>query len=341
MKIIVDAMGGDNAPSAIVEGSIAAVNEYNINIILVGDKEAIEKELSKFKYDSSKIEIVHTTEKITNNEHPAMAIRKKKDSSMVVGMKMVKEGFGDAFISAGSTGALLTGATLIVGRIKGILRPAIAPVIPGKNGIYMIIDAGANVDCKAENLVQFAIMGSIYFKQIQKISNPRVALINNGAEEEKGNELTKSAHVMLKNEGSINFIGNIEPRDIPSCNAEVLVCDGFVGNTILKLFEGAVSFVFDVLKEEFMSSIKSKFAALLLKPSFKKIKKKFDYTEHGGAAFLGVNGVVIKAHGSSDAKAIKNAVRQAKNFIENDIVEQIKNNIKDSNNDILNQQNTD
>jgi glycerol-3-phosphate acyltransferase PlsX len=256
-----------------------------------------------------------------------MAIRKKKDSSMVVGMKLVKEGKADAFISAGSTGAVLTGATLIIGRIRGIDRPAIAPILPGKNGAFMVIDAGANADSKSKNLVQFAIMGSVYFKQVLKVENPKVGLVNIGAEEEKGNELTKAAFQELK-KADINFIGNIEPRDIPSGDVNIVVCDGFVGNTILKLFEGTASMIFDTLKVELMSSTVSKIAGLLLKPTFKRFKKRFDYTEYGGAAFLGVNGGVFKAHGSSNAKAIKNAIRQANIFIQNDVLFKIKDNIQ-------------
>jgi glycerol-3-phosphate acyltransferase PlsX len=328
VKIVVDAMGGDNAPGAIVEGCVDAVCELGINIVLVGDEPKIEKELSKYKYDESKISIVHTTEVITNNEHPAMAIRRKKDSSMVVGLNLIKDGKGDALISAGSTGALLTGATLITKRIKGVNRPAIAPVMPGKNGAFMVIDAGANVDVKPNNLLQFAIMGSAYFKGVFNIENPKVGLINNGAEAEKGNELTKAAHGILK-DADINFIGNVEPREVPEGDVEVLVCDGFVGNTILKTYEGVAKVIFDLLKQEIMSTTRSKFAALLLKPVFRNLKKRFDYTEYGGAAFLGVDGVVIKAHGSSNAKAIKNAIKQAKTFAENNVINIIKENINE------------
>lgn len=326
MKIVVDAMGGDNAPKAVIEGCVDAVNEYGIEIVLVGDRKAISDELSGYTYDSSKIEIVHTSEVISNNEPPVMAIRKKKDSSIVVGLKLVKDGKGDAFISAGSTGALLTGATLIVGRIKGIDRPAIGPVLPGENGTFMIIDCGANAECKPKNLVQFGIMGTAYYKQVLKVDNPKVGLVNIGAEEEKGNELTKAAYQLLKG-SSLNFVGNVEPRDIPLGNVEILVCDGFVGNTVLKMYEGTASMLFHTLKRELMSSTKSKIGALMLKGSMKNIKAKFDYTEYGGAAFLGVDGGIIKAHGSSNAKAFKNAVKQAKLFVENGVLPEIKANI--------------
>lgn len=327
MKIVIDAMGGDNAPQAIVEGSVMAALEYGVELVLTGDSNAINKELSKYTYDKQKIEVVHTSEVISNEEHAAMAVRRKKDSSMVVGMKLVKDGKADAFISAGSTGALLTGATLIIGRLKGIDRPAIAPILPGKNGAFMIIDAGANAECKPQNLVQFALMGSVYFKQVLKAQNPKVGLANIGAEEEKGNELTKMSYKLLK-DADINFYGNIEPRDIPQGNVQVIVCDGFVGNTILKLYEGCAALMFDSLKEELMSTTVSKIGALILKPAFKRFKKKFDYTEHGGAAFLGVNGGVIKAHGSSNAKAIKNAIRQAVAFVGNDVLLKIKDSIQ-------------
>lgn len=327
MRIVVDAMGGDNAPKEIVEGSVLAVKEYGVDLTLTGDSKAVEEELQKYSYDKSKIRVVHTTEFISTNESPVTAIRKKKDSSMVVGMKLVKQGEADAFISAGSTGALLAGSLFIIGRIKGIDRPAIAPILPGKNGAFMIIDVGANADSKPKNLVQFAIMGSIYFKNVLKVENPKVGLVNIGAEEEKGNELTKAAYKLLK-EADINFYGNIEPRDIPKGEVQVVVCDGFVGNTVLKMFEGTAMTLFDTLKEELTSNTLSKIAALMLKPAFRRIKKRFDYTEHGGAAFLGVNGAVIKAHGSSNAKAIKNAIRQAKLFVDTNAIELISNSIK-------------
>ncbi|KPU43949.1 phosphate acyltransferase [Oxobacter pfennigii] len=332
MKVVIDGMGGDNAPSAVVEGSVLAVSEYDIHIIIVGDSKLIEQELNKHTYDKSKIEVIHTSEVISTNEAPVMAIRRKKDSSMAVGMKLVKEGKAEAFISAGSTGALLAGALFIIGRIKGIDRPALAPILPGKNGGYMVVDVGANTDCKPKHLLQFAKMGSIYFKQVLKAENPKVGLVNIGTEEEKGNELTKETFGLLKDSG-LNFVGNVEPREIPAGDIQVLVCDGFVGNTILKMFEGTAYLLLDALKEEFMSTAISKVGALLLKSSFKRFKKKFDYTEYGGAAFLGVEGAVIKAHGSSNAYAIKNAVRQAKLFIENDTLGKISESIKDTQNE--------
>ncbi len=225
-------------------------------------------------------------------------------------------------MSAGSTGAFLAGCTLIVGRIKGIDRPALAPIMPGLNGPFMIIDAGANVDCKPHYLEQFALMGKIYFESVLKHENPKVGLINIGSEEEKGNELTKSVHKLLK-ESNKNFIGNVEPREVTDGDVQVLVCDGFVGNTVLKMYEGVASNLFSMIKKNLMSSLTTKIGAAMSKPAFKKIKKEFDYTEYGGAAFLGVKGICIKAHGSSNAKAFKNAIRQAKKVYDNNIIEKI------------------
>ncbi|WIV10824.1 phosphate acyltransferase PlsX [Proteiniborus sp. MB09-C3] len=322
MKIAVDAMGGDQGLLATVKGSIDAVNELGVSIILIGDEEKIKNELSRNEYSGDKIEIINAEESITNDEEPAMAIRRKKQSSMVIGLNLVKDKEADAFVSSGSTGALLTGGLLIVKRIKGVDRAALAIPYPTKKGISLLLDAGANTDCKAKYLQQFAVMGSIYAEKILSISNPKVSLVNIGTEEGKGNELSKEAYGLLKN-ANINFAGNIEARDIPEGNADVLVCDGFVGNIILKLTEGLAMSIFSMLKEEFMSSFTSKIGALLLKPGLRKFKKRLDYTEYGGAPLLGTKGVVIKAHGSSDAKAIKNAIKQAKVFVENKVIEKI------------------
>lgn len=333
MIIAVDGMGGDNAPSSVVEGCIEAVNEFSdIQIIITGNVEALMKELRKYTYSSEKIKIINTTEIINNNESPAMAIRRKKDSSMVVALNLVKNGEAQAVVSAGSTGAFLTGSTLIVGRINGINRAALAPIMPGRNSPFMVIDCGANVDCKPLNLLQFAVMGKIYFENVLKITNPSVGLINIGAEEEKGNELTKSTFELLKN-SPLNFIGNVEPRDIPEGNVNILVCDGFVGNTVLKMYEGVTSTIFSILKEQIFSSFRTKIGGALLKPVFENFKKKFDYKEYGGTAFLGVNGVCIKAHGSSDSRAIKNAIKQSIIFNKNNIIDKIKETIQEENND--------
>jgi len=323
MRIAVDGMGGDHSPGLVVEGCVQALKESNIEIIITGPEEAIKNELNKYDYDKSRITIVNATEVIGTNEHPVMAVRRKKDSSLNKALSLVKNGEADAIVSAGSTGAFMAGALFIVGRIKGIDRPALAPIMPGKNGPFMIIDCGANADCKPNNLLQFGMMGKTYFENILNMQNPSVGLINIGAEEEKGNELTKAAYKLLK-EADFNFVGNVEPRDIPAGDVNVLVCDGFVGNTVLKMYEGVASNIFGILKDEIMSSFRTKIGGLLLKPVFKMFKKKFDYKEYGGAPFLGVNGVCIKAHGSSDGKAFKNAIKTAENVYNNKVVDKIK-----------------
>ncbi|MGL5575727.1 MAG: phosphate acyltransferase PlsX [Sarcina sp.] len=325
MRIAIDAMGSDNSPAAEVQGSIDALKEFSdIEIIMAGKTAQLEAELSKYTYDKSRITIVDAREVISPNEEPVRALKQKKDSSLVKALNLVKSGECDAVLSAGSTGAFLAGSTLIVGRIKGIKRPALAPVMPGKNGPFMIIDAGANVDSKAPFLIQFAKMGEIYFKTVMDVKSPKVGLINIGAEEHKGNELTKEAHQLLKAEGDINFVGNVEPREVSEGNVEVLVCDGFVGNTVLKMYEGTAKTILTMIKDEIMSSFVSKVGAIFLSSTFKSLKKKMDYKEYGGAPFLGVNGICIKAHGSSDAKAFKNALGQARRFHNNGLIEKIK-----------------
>lgn len=322
MIIAVDGMGGDNSPSEVVKGCVDAINEYNVNIIITGAEDKIRDEVKKYNFDKDKLEIVDAKEVITNNEHPVMAIRKKKESSLYKALKLVKDGKADGIISAGSTGALMAGATFIIGRIKGIDRVALSPIMPGKNSPFMVSDSGANVDCKPQYLLQFALMGKIYFENILGVKNPSIGLVNIGAEEEKGNELTKAAYKLLK-ETDFNFVGNVEPREVSSGDVNVLVCDGFVGNTILKMYEGVATNIFKMLKSEIMSSTKAKIGALLMKDVFDDFKKKFDYTEYGGSPFLGANGIVIKAHGSSNAKAFKNAIRQTKICYENGIIDKI------------------
>ncbi|SHH17803.1 phosphate acyltransferase PlsX [Clostridium grantii] len=329
MRIAVDGMGGDNAPIDIVAGCIEAIKENDIEIFITGPEELINTELNKYEYDKDKIKVVHASEVIGNNEHPVMAIRRKKDSSIHKALTMVKNKEVDGVISAGSTGAFLAGATLIVGRIDNVKRPALAPVMPGKKGPFMIIDVGANADCKPLNLVQFAQMGEIYFKNVLNIEKPTVGLVNIGAEEEKGNELTKATYPLLKESG-VNFVGNVEPREIPKGEVNVLVCDGFTGNTILKLYEGVASNIFGILKEEMLKTTRTKIGALILKPVFKKIKKDFDYKEYGGAAFLGVDGICIKAHGSSDSRAFKNAIKQALNAYNHDVINKIKSSLENN-----------
>lgn len=325
MKIVIDGMGGDNAPQAVVEGACMAVNEYNVDIVITGDEKAINEELAKHNYNKEKISVVHTTEVITNEEKPVQAIRKKKDSSMVVAMNMVKNKEADIVISAGSTGALLSGGVFIVKRIKGISRPCICATLPTINGgSTMLADTGANVDCDTQNLTDFAFMTDIYARKVLKKDNPKIALANIGVEDGKGNDLVKKSFEILKEEKNINFIGNMETRDILNGVCDVVVCDGFIGNIILKTVEGSVLSLFKKLKEAMMSTTKSKIGALLMKSELMEIKELLDYTSYGGAPFLGVDGGVIKAHGSSNAKSIKNAIYQGIKFHEGNVVEEIK-----------------
>lgn len=326
MKIIVDIMGGDNAPVATIKGALDAVKEYDIDVLLVGKKEIIIEELKKYDYEKDKIEILNADDKITNEDNPTYAIRRKKDSSMVIGLNALKEGLGDGFISAGSTGALLAGGLFIIKRIEGIDRAALTIPYPTLDGFSLVLDAGANVDSKPEYLKQFAIMGSIYMKHVLNIENPKVGLINIGEEVDKGNQITKKTYHLLE-DLDINFVGNIEGRNIPMGQADVLVCDGFVGNIVLKLTEGVAISIFDHLKEIFTSDTRSKIGALLLKPKLKNLKSKLDYREYGGAPLLGTQKPIVKAHGSSDAFAIKNGVGQLIEFIEKDIIKIIQDNI--------------
>mgnify|MGYP000211960648 FL=1 len=326
MKIIIDGMGGDKGYKEVVKGSIDAVKDLGVEIIIVGKEDIIQEELKKYDYPQESIEIINANDVITNEDEPALAIRRKKDSSMVVGLKALAENKGEGFISAGSTGALLAGGLFIVKRIEGIERAALATVYPTKKGISLLIDAGANVDSKPEYLKQFAVMGSIYCEKILGYKTPRVALANIGTEEGKGNALVKEAYTLLK-ESNIDFIGNIEARDIPEGVCDVIVCDGFVGNIILKLTEGMAISIFSLLKEEITESFKSKIGALLLKSQFSSLKRRMDYREYGGAPLLGLKKPVIKAHGSSDALAIKNAIRQVKNFVDNEVINLIENDI--------------
>ena len=328
IKVVVDAMGGDNAPEAPVKGAVEALNEVpGINIILAGRTEEIKKELDKYTYDNGRISIVHADDIIGFDEPPVMAIRKKKNSSIVVGMNLVKHGDADAFVSAGSTGAILVGGQFVVGRIKGVERSPLAPVIPTAKGPALLIDCGANVDARASHLVQFAKMGSIYMQHVVGIKNPRVAIVNIGEEEEKGNMLVKETYPLLKECTDINFTGSIEARDIPKGDADVIVCEAFVGNVILKLYEGLASTLIGKIKEGLMSSFQSKMGALLIKPALKKTLKQFDVSGQGGAPLLGLNGLVVKAHGSSGSLEIKQAIKQCIQFGEEKINEKIKENL--------------
>lgn len=326
MKIIVDAMGGDNAPDAIVKGCLLARDEYNVNIVLSGKEDIIKKCIESETKDFKNIEILNAEDVITNDDKPVMAIRRKKESSLVKALYAVKNNEADAIVSAGSTGALLSGATLIIGRVGGLERPALAPFIPTNKGFSLLVDAGANVDCKPEYLIDFAIMGSIYVKHVLNIDNPRVGLLNIGGEEGKGNKLAIDTYELLKN-SDLNFSGNLESRYVLNGDADVIVADGFAGNVLLKSIEGTASYIMKGLKEELTSTFISKIGALLVKPSLRNFKKRLDYGEVGGAMLLGVNAPVIKAHGSSDSIAIKNAIKQTKNILDSSVVDLIRESI--------------
>ena len=322
--IAVDVMGADHGAQTVVDGAVAALEDKDISkIILVGRESEILQALEASKYDESRIEVVHAEEVIGMDEVPTTALKAKKDSSVVVGLNLVKSGRAAAFVSAGSTGAVLAGATLIVGRIKGILRPALGVLLPSTQGYTFLVDAGANVDAKPEYLLQFAQMGSIYMQAIMGVKSPKVGLINVGAEREKGNALTKEAYGLLEAD-DINFVGNTEGREIPLGAVDVAVCDAFVGNIILKYSEGFAKGMMSMIKEELMSGTMSKIGALMSKPAYGRLRKRFDYAEVGGAPFVGLNGLVVKAHGSSNAVAIKNAVKQCGKFIKADVVGKIK-----------------
>lgn len=322
--IAIDAMGGDNAPIETVKGAVVASKTVKYNLALVGKEDIINAELSKYQYDKSKIQVVNATEIIENCDTPTEAIKTKKDSSMVVGMNMVKEGNAVAFVSAGNTGALLTGATIIVGRIKGVKRPALGTMLPTEKQRVLMLDSGANVDAKPEYLLQYAHMGSIYMEYVEGRKNPRVGLVNIGTESEKGNALVKEAYQLLDKAEGLNFAGNTEARDITLGNVDVIVCDAFVGNVILKVMEGLANTVLRLLKKALLSSIITKIGAFLSKAAFKRLKRDFfEYDDIGGAPFLGLKGLVVKAHGSSDAGAVAGAIKQCEKFIDADIVNKI------------------
>lgn len=324
MRIILDGMGGDNAPLEIVKGAVEASSKIDHQIVIVGREDEINAELAKYNYDESKIQVVHASEVIENEDSPVKAIRRKTDSSMVKGLTMLKDGEGDLFISAGNTGAYMAGSLFILGRIPGIDRPAISSIYPIAGGALpsIIVDAGANSECRPSNLLEFAIMGSLYMEKVMDRKNARVGLVNLGVEENKGTTVTKAAHKLLK-EANLNFIGNVEARDVPKGACDVIVCDGFTGNIILKLTEGFAWNLLKTMKKKFTDGLSAKMGAVLLAGKVKEIKDEFDYSEYGGAPILGVNGHVIKIHGSSGATAVKNAIIKGIPYAQENVVGRI------------------
>lgn len=322
MKVIVDAFGGDNAPLEIVLGVAAAISEYGVEAVLCGDKQSLRTLIAAQNIPMNGISFAHAKSVMPVEAEPTEILKSYKDSSMAVGMKLLADGGGDAFVTAGSTGAAVVGASLIVKRIKGVKRPALAPIIPDAKGCHMMIDIGANAECRPEMLVQFGVMGSAYMKTFLGVENPRVGLVNIGAEETKGLSLHVEANKLMKS-APINFIGNVEARDLPLGGCDVAVTDGFVGNILLKHTEGMAKFFSAELKNILLASTTSKLAALILKKGIDGFKKKMDYSEYGGTPLLGIAKPVIKAHGSSNARAIKNAVRQAKSMCDNDVIAKI------------------
>ena len=324
IKVAVDAMGGDYAPIEPVKGAVDAVAKTDhLQVILVGKEEMIASELRNYSYPKDRIIIQNASEVIETEEPPVNAIRRKKDSSIVVGMNLVKKKEADAFVSAGSSGAILVGGQVIVGRIKGVERPPLAPLIPTEKGVSLLIDCGANVDARPSHLVQFAKMGSIYMEHVIGMKQPRVAIVNIGAEEEKGNALVKETFPLLKACEDIHFIGSIEAREIPHGGADVIVSEAFVGNVILKLYEGVGATLISMVKQGMMATLRSKIGALLVKPALKETLKAFDASQYGGAPLLGLNGLVVKTHGNSKAKEICNSILQCQTFKEQQINEKI------------------
>ena len=322
MKIIVDAFGGDNAPLEVIKGAAEAVQKLDVEVVLSGDEKIIKETAEKNGISLDKISIIHTESVIDIHDEPTMVIKEKSDCSMAVGLKALSEGNGDAFVSAGSTGALVVGATFIAKRIKGVKRAALAPIMPTAKGYMILVDGGANVDCRPEMLVQFGVMGSCYMNKVMGISSPKVGLVNVGSEDTKGRELELEAYKQFQT-APVSFYGNLEAREVPFGECEVVVSDGFTGNVLLKLYEGMGSYFSHTLKDMLTSNLGGKLAALMIMPKIKEFRKKMDYKEVGGAVLLGISKPVIKAHGSSDATAFYNAIRQAKNCVEGKIIEEI------------------
>ncbi len=329
MKIIVDAMGGDFAPEVVIEGTVSAVKEYNAEVVLVGDEEKIQSLLAKSRYSGGRISVCHTTEVIEMSESPATSVRRKRKSSIVVGLNLIKEGKADAFFSAGNTGAVVCAATLSLGLLPGIERPGIAIVLPTLKGIALLIDVGANIDPKPKQLLQYGIMGDAYFRYILNRPTPSVGLLNIGEEESKGTDFVKETGELLE-KSKLNFIGNVEGKDLFSGRCDVIICDGFVGNVALKVSESLAETLFVFLKRHFTGSVRGKLGLLFLKKSFINLKKELDYSEYGGAPLLGVNGVVIIGHGRSNANAIKNAIGVAKEEVERQFNEKILESLKEA-----------
>ena len=324
-RIAVDAMGGDNAPEEIVKGALwAARDNSRAEVYLVGKPEVLEPMLEKQQFPAERVHIVPASEVIETGDPPVQSIRRKKASSIVVGQRLIREGKADAFVSAGSTGAVLVGGQLLVGRIRGIERTPLASLIPTTKGVSLLIDCGANVDARSSHLVQFARMGAIYMEHVMGVKNPRVAIVNVGLEEEKGNALVKETYPLLKSCRDLNFIGSIEAREIPHGYADVIVCEAFTGNVILKLYEGTADALLSKVKQGIMSTLRSKIGGMLIKPALKETLKELDATEYGGAPMLGLNGLVVKTHGSAKAKEVRNSVLQCVTFHEQDIVGKIR-----------------
>ena len=323
IRVALDAMGGDNAPGEVVLGAIQAAREYSMGVYLVGREDAIRAELTKHDTSGLDLPIIHTDEVIEMDEHPASAVRKKKNASMTLALQLVRDGSALGAVSAGNSGAMMAASLFTLKRIEGVDRPALGTVFPTKNGISFVLDVGANTDCKPEYLQQFALMGSIYMERIFSIASPRVGLLANGEEETKGNELVQQTHQLLKAHAEtlgINFIGNVEGREIPAGGADVVVCDGFVGNVVLKLGEGLAETLLGMLRTQMTSSLPNKLAAAVLQPGLRKVFRRMDYAEYGGVPLLGINGSAIVSHGRSNAKAIKNALRVARQTTETNVI---------------------
>jgi phosphate acyltransferase len=324
VRVVLDAMGGDRGPEVNVEGAVAAARELGSEVVLVGDEQVLQQHLARQDTRGLALSVRHAPEAVEMGESPMAALRKKKHSSIRIGLDLVKRGEADAFVSAGNTGAVMTTALVVLGTVPGVERPAIAIVVPTATDQAVLLDAGANVDCKARHLVQFAIMGHIYAQHLLGRPRPRVGLLSIGEEESKGNELTREAFKALEDEAALNFIGNIEGRDVFSGSADVIVCDGFIGNVALKISEGLVETIFQLLRDELKQGLRARAGSFLLVPTFRRFKRRIDSSEYGGAPLLGVNGVCMISHGRSTSKAIRNAIRAAEGCVHNKVIAHIR-----------------